>query len=110
MRIKDTGFFLSPYSHIREKGDAAQTEAAAKSGKDTFQKNVNQAVRADKIELSSQQGESSGRLAGSLKNSICEGLGRSTDTARLQYLKNAVANGRYFVDSGTLAEALLFDE
>lgn len=110
MRIKDTGFSLSPYSQIRGKGSAAQTEAAAKGGKNAFQESMNQAVRADRIELSSRQEETSGQLIGSLKNSICEELGSDAGAARLQDLKNAVANGSYPVDSGALAETLLFDE
>ncbi|QAT50697.1 hypothetical protein EQM14_13515 [Caproiciproducens sp. NJN-50] len=107
MRIKDTGFSLFPYSQIKDKGSAAQTEAAVKNTKEAFQGNRSQGVRADRIELSPRQEESSDRLIDSLKNSICEEFGRDAGAARLQYLKDAVTSGSYSVDSGALAEMLL---
>lgn len=110
MRIKDTGFFLSPYSQIKEKGSTAQTEAAAKSGNNSFQVNMNRAVRSDRIELSSRQEESSDQFIGNLKDGICGELGRDAGPARLQYLKTAVGSGSYAVDSGVLAKMLLSDE
>jgi anti-sigma28 factor (negative regulator of flagellin synthesis) len=110
MRIKDTGLFLSPYSQVREKGSAAQTEAAAKSGKNSFRDSLNRTVRTDRIELSSRQEEPAGRMIGSLRDSICEELGTDTDAARLQHLESAVKDGSYSVDCGALAETLLFDK
>ncbi|MCI1965307.1 MAG: hypothetical protein LKJ17_04145 [Oscillospiraceae bacterium] len=109
MRIKDTGFFASPYSKMRRTENAVHTEAA-KNGTDTFKKDMTQAVRADRIELSSRQEEPTDQLVGSLKDSICQELGRETGAVRLQELKDAVACGNYLVDSSALAKALLFDE
>lgn len=110
MRIKDTGFFLSPYSQIKEKGSTAQTEAAAKNSNKAFQNNMSRAVRSDRIELSSLPEESPDQLIRNLKDGICEELGRDTGSARLQYLTAAVGSGSYAVDSGTLAKILLSDE
>lgn len=110
MQIKEIGFFPSPYSKVTEKGVVPQTEGAGKSGKSAFQGSVNRVLRTDKIELSARrEAEPSDRFLSDLKDSIREEIGRDAGADRLQYLKNAVGNGSYGIDSGTLAKALLSD-
>lgn len=111
MLIKNTGFPTTQYSQMMKNRDTAKVTHTAKDKAEfsVCSKVENQSARTDKIELSSHQDETGSFLSG-LKNSICEDIERDSSTARIQYLKGAVQNGKYAVDSKFLTGALLFDD
>ncbi|MFU0831620.1 MAG: hypothetical protein ACFWUC_01555 [Oscillospiraceae bacterium] len=112
MRIEDTGYARYTYSQIKGNKGPAQLKASAKSGKDTSMLSAwapEHTDRTDKVELNCRSAQLDTFLA-SLKESLCEEINSDAEPFRLKELKNAVENGSYSLDSGALAETLLFDK
>lgn len=111
MIIKDTGFSIPSFSDIGGNSPSARVDASAagrKSGLSAAEA-PNPAERTDRIEIAAHL-EKSVPFLRELRTQLREEIDRDADAGRLRDLKESVGGGRYAVDSGALAGALLFCE
>lgn len=115
MRIKDTGFNLTPpadfyrekRSRAEEPPSAAATAGASFSGALRRAEKTPAAGRTDKIEISAHKEEENSLPPEKIGENIRRELSGGADPARLDSLRRSIAAGEYSVDAGELARVLL---
>ena len=115
MRIKDTGFNLTPptdfYREKRSRAEEPESAGAAAgasfSGALRRTEKTSAAGRTDKIEISMHKTEESGLSPEKIGETVRRELSGDTEAARLENLRRRVSSGEYSVDAGELARVLL---